>query len=196
MDRGSCRRNSARGETLGNRFPIRSTGKLRKCSSAPGRRIRTEPPSSPAPSSFLLRGAALETTLWLMCETGRCRVRTAVGERPVDPIRWDSGSPWQLRLQVTPGEPGQLSVTAMLVRDDQQMTLDEPDLMHSGRLLIAHGAIAPFDDAGAGALVSLFRAKKVISIGEDELPAFLAAMYALPHVPAIDLPPRQPSVLE
>jgi hypothetical protein len=91
--------------------------------------------------------------------------------------------------QVTPGDPGRLSVTATLVRDEQQMTLDEPDLMHSGRLLIAHGAIAPFDDAGAGAIVSLFRTKKVISIGEDELPAFLAAMYSLPHVPAIDLPP-------
>jgi superfamily II DNA or RNA helicase len=148
-----------------------------------------EPPSSPAPSSFLLRGAALETTLWLMCETGRCRVRTAVGERPVDPIRWDSGSPWQLRLRVAPSEPGVLSVSAVLVRDDEQMTLDEPDLMHSGRLLIAHGAIAPFDDAGAGALVALFRSKKVITVGEEELPSFLAAMYALPRVPAIDLPP-------
>jgi hypothetical protein len=59
--------------------------------------------------------------------------------------------------------------------------------MHSGRLLIAHGAIAPFDDAGASALVSL-RAKKTLSVSEDELPSFLAAMYALPRVPPIDLP--------
>ena len=64
------------------------------------------PPSAPATSSFVLRGAALETTLWLMCETGRCRVRTAVGERPVDPIRWDDGSPWQFRLRVAPGRVG------------------------------------------------------------------------------------------
>ena len=39
-DRGSCRRNSACGATPGKPCPIRSTGRLRKCSLAPGRRIR------------------------------------------------------------------------------------------------------------------------------------------------------------
>jgi hypothetical protein len=145
--------------------------------------------SSPAPSSFLLRGVALETTLRLMCETGRCRVRTVVGERPVDAVQWDFGVPWQLRLRVTPADAGQLSVTAVLVRPDEELSLDEPDLLHSGRLLIARGTVAPFDDGGAFALVALFQAKRRITVSEDELPSFLSAMYALPRVPAIDLPP-------
>jgi hypothetical protein len=56
---------------------------------------------SPMPASqFTLREAALETTLRAMCETGRCFVRSTSGSTSAEPVRWDDGDPWQLRLHV------------------------------------------------------------------------------------------------
>jgi hypothetical protein len=53
---------------------------------------RPNPYQAPAPTTgFVLSGAALDTTLRLMCETGRCRVRTVAGERPTTAVRWDGG---------------------------------------------------------------------------------------------------------
>ena len=48
-------------------------------------------------------------------------------------------------------------MTAVLRRDDEEMTLDEPDMLHSGRLLSPTERSRRFDDGGAFALVSLFR---------------------------------------
>ena len=141
------------------------------------------------PSSFALRGVALETTLRLICETGRCRARVAPGERPIARVRWDDGSPWQLRLGIVRQKVNCYSITAMLVRANERMPMCEPTVLHAEGVLLARGALARFDHRGAFALVPLFRKQPAIVIGEDELPAFLESLYAMPRLPEIDLPP-------
>src|SRR4029079_15615434 len=51
-------------------------------------------------SGFILGAAAFDTTLRLMCETGRCRVSLVAGEQPLEPVRWDDGPFWQLHLRI------------------------------------------------------------------------------------------------
>lgn len=141
------------------------------------------------PTEFVLRGAALETTLPLICETGRCRARREPAERPVDPIQWDDGPPWQLRLRVVRQNDASCFVDAVLRRAHEEMLLSEPLMLHSEGVLLARGSLARFDHGGAFALVTMFREKKSIQVPESELPALLETLYALPRRPELELPP-------
>jgi superfamily II DNA or RNA helicase len=141
------------------------------------------------PTEFVLRGAALETTLRLICETGRCRVRREPAERPVEAIRWDDGPPWQLRLRVVRQENNTCFVDAVLRRTHEEMLLSEPLMVHAEGVLLSRGALSRFDHGGAFALVTMFRERKSIEVPESELPALLETLYALPRRPTLELPP-------
>ena len=140
-------------------------------------------------SGFVLRGPALDTTLRFICATGRCRVRTVTGERPVDAVSFDEGDAWQFRLRVSDKDEDGRVVTALLRRGNQEMPLDEPTILHSEGLLLARGSFARFDYGGAFALVSLFRERPSIRVPESDLPAMLESLYTLPRRPALELPP-------
>ena len=140
-------------------------------------------------SGFVLRGAALDTTLRLICSTGRCRVRRVPGEQPVDAIGFDDGPAWQFRLRVAHREAGESVVEGVLRREGEEMPLQEPTMLHSEGLLLARGAFARFDHGGAFALVSLFREKPSVRVPDDELSAMLESLYTLPRRPALELPP-------
>ncbi len=148
---------------------------------------------SPMPASqFILRGPAIETTLRMMCDTGRCRVRTAANQRPTEPVQWDDGPPWQLRIHVNREESGKYSVTAALCRDNDEMSISEPMLVHWEGFVVARGAVARFDHSGAFALAAMFRNTTQLSVGREELSEFLTSFYALPRTPPIDLPHGSP----
>lgn len=142
----------------------------------------------PRTSGFVLRGAALETTLRLMCDTGRCRVRTTHGERPLDAVRFDDGPPWTLRLRVVREGTGRYFVDAVVRRAGEEMLVSEPSMLHAEGLLLARGAFARFDHRGAFALVPMFREKRSVAVPENELPALLETLYALPRRPELELP--------
>jgi len=154
--------------------------------------IGAPPPNSygsqPRITEFVLRGAAVEATMPLMCETGRCRARRAPGERPTDAIRWDDGAPWELRLRVVREDTGSCFVDAVLRRGHEEMLLSEPAMLHSEGWLVARGTIARFEHGGAFALVPMFREKKSVQVPESDLPALLETLYALPRRPALELP--------
>jgi superfamily II DNA or RNA helicase len=140
-------------------------------------------------SGFVLRGSALETTVRLMCDTGRCRVRMTHADRPLYPVRWDNGPAWRLRLRISPQRTNCYSATLVLQRPGQEMPLAEPVILHSEGFLLVHSALGRFEHGGAFALVNLFRERSSIVIGESELPALLEALYAIPNLPPIELPP-------
>src|SRR5262249_33561532 len=71
---------------------------------------------------FLLRGAAVETTLQLICETGRCRVRRTRGERPTETATWDNGPPWKFHLRITRSADG-YELGGVLLRNGEEMSL-------------------------------------------------------------------------
>lgn len=139
-------------------------------------------------SRFVLRGPALSTTLRLMCATGRCRVRRVAGERPVDPVAWDDGPAWRLRLRITPDSSAGHSAALVLTRADEAMPVTEPVLLHGDGFLLARNAFARFDHGGAWAFVVLFRERPSVPIGSGELPQFLEALYAMDRAPAVELP--------
>ncbi len=141
-------------------------------------------------AGYVLRGAALPTTLRAICDTGRCRLRATPGERPTNPLRWDSGAPWTLRLRVAAQKVNCYAVSATLERGGRTMPIAEPVVLHVAGVLIAHGCVARFEHGGAFAFVTLFRQRPTIVIGADELPSLLESLYAMPHLPALDLPPE------
>jgi superfamily II DNA or RNA helicase len=61
---------------------------------------------SEAPRRFELPDSAYTTTLRLMCDTGRCRLRREHSEDRPPTIAWDDGPPWEFWLEVKPSPGG------------------------------------------------------------------------------------------
>ncbi len=137
-------------------------------------------------SGFIIGAAAFDTTLRLMCETGRCRVRMAAGEEPVDAVRWDDGPPWQLHLRIESPSGGGYALTGTLRRGRDEMPLAEPLVLHSSGILLARGALARFEHSGAFAFVPLLREASSLHLTAKELPDFLGTLYGLPRLPPVE----------
>jgi hypothetical protein len=140
-------------------------------------------------SSFVLRGAALDTTLRLMCETGRCRVRRTPGERPLDPVHCDDGPPWTIGLRVVRRNDRECFFDAVLRRGGEEMLLSEPAALHPEGILFARGSLARWQPTAVYPLVALFSETSHLVVPNDEMPALLETIYRLPHRPALELPP-------
>ncbi|MGH7619728.1 MAG: SWIM zinc finger family protein, partial [Gemmatimonadaceae bacterium] len=144
---------------------------------------------APRLSGFVLHGAALETTLRLMCDTGRCRVRLSGGERPLEPVGFDDGPPWTLRLRVVRRNDRESFLDAVLRRGGEEMLLSEPAALHPEGLLLARGALSRWEPTDAYPLVDAFLERDHVLVPESEMAALLEAVYALPQRPALELPP-------
>jgi superfamily II DNA or RNA helicase len=144
---------------------------------------------APRPGPFVLSGPSVGAVLPLICETGRCRVRWTAGERPTEPVRFDDGPPWTFVVRMVPTPFGEIEVSAVLKRPDDEMPVSVPTLLHASGVLLAGNTFAHFDHAGAFALVSIFREKPTLEIPATELPAFLETLHGLKHRPALELPP-------
>ncbi len=166
------------------------------------------------PSRFLLGRTAIETTLPLLCETGRCRLRRAHGEERPPALEWDDGPPWRAALRLTlvdahgavlPADAGPrahaVRLDAVLRRGDggDEMPLDRPALFLADGVLIldagdraerdppAPALAARFAHDGAFPLLSRLRAGPVTAAAAD-LPLFLETLCALPALPPLELP--------
>jgi superfamily II DNA or RNA helicase len=137
---------------------------------------------------FILRSPALGTTLRLMCETGRCRVRLVGGERPLQPVAWDDGPAWQLRLRISTTTPPGYMAALELDRHGDTMDITEPVLLHRDGFLFVRNTFARVDYGRAWPFVQHFRERPTITIGPDELQHFLESLYAMHRTPPIVLP--------
>jgi len=137
-------------------------------------------------NGFIIGAAAFDTTLRLMCETGRCRARMVAGEQPLAPVRWDDGPPWQLHLRIDHPSSDIYELTGTLRRRGDEMPITEPLVLHSSGILLARGALARFEHSGAFAFVPLLREASSLRLTAKELPDFLGTLYGLPRLPPIE----------
>ena len=137
---------------------------------------------------FVISLRAFSTTLRTILETGRCQLRSSRPALTGRTLHFDGGAPWTFRMRVRREEMGSQVLTGILVRDEQEMRLDEPLMLHPAGFLIANDTVARFDHAGAFPLVHLLAQHGPTLPAPDDVSELLARLYALPRVPPIDLP--------
>ena len=144
---------------------------------------------------YYLEPSAFDTTLRLMCETGRCRV-SIQGESDPLPLAWDQGEPWELRVDIAPLTPAApegtpngaspLRVQGWLRRDDERMSLGDAALLAPG-LVIAHGIASRVRDNVSHSLMVALADEGSIEVPAEEVGDLLRELHTLPSVPAIEL---------
>lgn len=138
---------------------------------------------------FVIPVAMYETTLRAICDTGRCVVRASDLRSESQPIAWDEGPPWALRLRLARhGKAWRLEGSLMRAKEERPL--------ESALLLTAHGlavfpnTIARFAAAHSWTLIPLLHDAEPLSIPDDQVFDFVAEVMQLPQAPAIELPPE------
>ncbi len=121
-----------------------------------------------------------------MAATGRLFSRDG-GRGRLDPLQWDAGDPWTLRMEVRQDDRDQWHITGFLSRGEERMPLTEPALLVDGGFLIARGKLARFDPAGAFPWVEQLREARQISFSDRERDTVLARLLSCPALPPMDL---------
>ena len=116
----------------------------------------------------------------LLGASGRCYWH-AGGSAEAEPLRWDDGEPWTLRLEVSRDEElGECVLAGVLVRGDERMGLDEPELLLASGLLFARNTCARFDARGAFAAVVDLRRRGPLRAPLDDEGELVAELARLP----------------
>ncbi|MEO6446161.1 MAG: DEAD/DEAH box helicase [Gemmatimonadaceae bacterium] len=138
---------------------------------------------------FLLAASAFDTTLRRMCDTGRSRVRLTPGKRDFQPLAWDEGEPWDLRLAVrSAGAEAPYVLSGHLERAGERMELDEPLLFARGGLLIARGFASRWIDHGAFEFVPALQTHLKLEVPREDALDLVSELHNLPRLPPLDLP--------
>jgi superfamily II DNA or RNA helicase len=142
-----------------------------------------------AGGEFLLAPALWEVVLPLLCGTGRCALRRAATGETVTALDWDDSGAWELCLRVALADSKrQYCLTGLLRRGGVEMSLAQPALLVAGGLVVSNGRIAPLNDFGVFAWITLLRARQVLFFAKGEADEFLDQLIRLPRQPALDLP--------
>jgi superfamily II DNA or RNA helicase len=142
-----------------------------------------------APAQYMLPRSLWEIVLPLMCETGRCFLRTSATIDGCAPLVWDEGEPWEFCLNVAADDGGDdYCVTGSLCRDDRQMDVTQPILCLPGGLVFLNGRVARLQDYGAFNWIALLRDRESLSIPKEEAESFLDVLTSLPRQPRLALP--------
>ena len=139
-------------------------------------------------TAILLGMRAFPTTLRMILETGRCRLRSNKPGVTGTTIHFDDGAPWKFRVRVRRAGSGAITLSGRLARANEEMPLEEPLLLSSYGFLITNKTVARFDHAESFALVHELRQHGAPLAVPESITELLARMYALPHVPDLDLP--------
>jgi superfamily II DNA or RNA helicase len=130
-----------------------------------------------------------ELILPMICETGRCYLRLRPEHEDWLPMTWETGEPWQLRLEVRgSGQPGQYEMVGALWRGSERMELHAPAMLVEGGLLFTKDSIARFEHHGAFNWVATLRKHGSIVVPEAERDEFLTEVLRQPALPPLDLP--------
>jgi SNF2 domain-containing protein/helicase-like protein/SNF2 helicase associated protein/SWIM zinc finger len=141
-----------------------------------------------APSLFAVPENLWELALPLMCQTGRCLLRSPQldCDRPLD---WDDGPAWELCLKVereTDSERYRLA--GSLRRGEAELDLAQPLLLLAGGLIFYDGRIARLNDHGAFAWVAVLRGPTAVSFSVEDSEVFLDELVSIPNRPRLELP--------
>ena len=141
---------------------------------------------------FTIRTRSFGTTLRMICDTTRARLRSSDTTLDTRTVKWDDGAPWKLQLRVEMEVDATYALTGTLTRDRASVPFDQVKWLHgSGLVLVAdaNGALslARCEHAGAWPLAMAMRGTGSLSLGADPS-SFLEQFHRLPKVPPISLP--------
>ncbi|CAN5402859.1 hypothetical protein BH09PLA1_BH09PLA1_09350 [soil metagenome] len=138
---------------------------------------------------FTIPGIAYDTTLKLMCSTGRCGVREKSGDQ-FTPLRWDDAAPWEFVLEVAPREEGErVAITGSLRRGDERLSLDQPQLLLAEGLFLMGDRIERFNHGGAWPIFQAIVEGQSIHAAPAQADELVRELAALPRLPKLDLHP-------
>jgi len=141
-----------------------------------------------APSLFVVPENLWELALPLMCQTGRCLLRSPKfeGDRP---LAWDDGPAWELCLKVArETDSERYCLGGSLRRGDAELDLSEPLVLLAGGLVIQAGSIARLNDHGAFAWVEVLRGPTALAFSVEDSEVFLDELVSIPNRPRLELP--------
>jgi hypothetical protein len=122
----------------------------------------------------------------LLAPTGRLVYRNDIAGK-IETVAWDDGEPWKLWLEVRQDDRDQWTIAGALRRGPERMDLAEPSVILQSGLLLAHGRLARFDEAGVFAWVHQLRIVKRIPFPDRERDTVLARLLESPQVPPMDV---------
>lgn len=144
------------------------------------------------PTSFDLSRAARERVAPLLGRSGRCYLRRDHATTDPTPLAWDDEGALHLVLRVSildehaTAETWEL--TGALRRGEAVIPLAAADLVLEGGLVIVGGKLARIEDDRVWSWIDLLRRHTRIRIPPGHQRAFLEEIYALPRLPALELP--------
>ena len=143
----------------------------------------------PIESRFLLSEPTQAAFLRQICESGRCRLRSAAEESELPVLHWDDGPPWEFWLEVSPEDAGKrYVVSGSLRRGEERLALSAPVLVCAGGLVFFQDRVAPLDDGGAFYWIALLRERGSLQAPKQDREELLRQILQLPRVPRLELP--------
>lgn len=136
---------------------------------------------------FIVRPRAYHTTLRMICETGRARLRSNRPSLDSRMIGWDDGIPWQVAMRLGRPTPEQYQLVGELLREDLVRPLGDASWIHESGLVLFGNTLARLDSDQVWPLVQKLWTAGEFELGDDPA-AFLAEYHALPNMPRLSLP--------
>ncbi len=141
-----------------------------------------------APSLFAVPENLWELALPLMCQSGRCLLRSPKLHSDT-PLQWDDGPAWELCLTVErESDGGRYRLAGSLRRGAAELSLSEPLLLIPGGLIFHDGRIARLNDHGAFAWVSVLIGPVAVTFAAEDSEVFLDELVSIPNRPRLELP--------
>jgi superfamily II DNA or RNA helicase len=124
----------------------------------------------------------------LLCGTDRCFLRVRSWDEELHRLSWDEGPPWELWLESSRNEAGDLVLQGSLKRGEERLALAEPVLLLQGGLVFTKEKAARLDAAETFRWVSALRREGSIRVPAADAARFVESLLAIPHLPRLDLP--------
>ena len=136
---------------------------------------------------FIVRPRAYRTTLRMICDTGRARLRSNRPSLDTRMISWDDGTPWQVAMRLERPAPEQYQLVGELLRDETVRPLSDANWIHESGLVLFGESLSRLDSDQVWPLVQKLWTAGEFELGDDPS-AFLAEYHALPNMPRLSLP--------
>ncbi len=139
-------------------------------------------------SRFRLTGPAQATLLSMICQTGRCFLRSTFGVEAAVPVQWDGEGAWQFWVTVNRQSSGDFLICGELRRGDCRLPLPDVTAAVKGSLVFARGYVSPLDDSDAFDWMAWLRREGTVQVPAGDSKAMLEVVLHLPRLPRLELP--------
>ncbi len=145
------------------------------------------------PTRYGLPFDAAGLILPLLCATGHCQLRRgpgAGGAAEAEPLTWDDGEPWQLRVEVAEDAAGSCSIAAWLHRGEERLSLRHALLLLASGVAFTANRALRFDHGGTFGSLKPLRQMEDLRVPAAEREELVERLLEAPTLPPLDLPER------